>query len=134
MTTECNTQPPDFGTCAGSAWSVRLTVGNRARTAAGTVEVLVGAPVLGLALGYENLSDPDGLRQSKLWSLLCGTAARGTQLARVQCGAIRLKPLKLGIRIGLSVRAVRLSFDEGFPEADLLHQVLWCLQHLPRRC
>ncbi len=36
------------------------------------VEVLVAARVLGLALGYEDLIDHDTLRQSKLWSLLCG--------------------------------------------------------------
>ena len=41
------------------------------------VEVLVVARVLGLALGYEDLNDHDALRQSKLWSLLCGVAARG---------------------------------------------------------
>ena len=41
------------------------------------VEVLVAARVLGLALGYEDLNDHDTLRQSKLWSLLCGAAGRG---------------------------------------------------------
>ena len=40
------------------------------------VEVLVAARVLGLALGYEDLNDHDTLRQSKLWSLLCGAGAR----------------------------------------------------------
>ena len=40
------------------------------------VEVLVAARVLGLALGYEDLNDHDTLRQSKLWSLLCGAAGR----------------------------------------------------------
>ena len=33
-----------------------------------------------------------------------------------------------------SVRAVRLSFDEGFPEAGLFGQVLARLQSLPLRC
>ena len=41
-----------------------------------SVEVLVAARVLGLALGYEDLNDHDELRQSQLWSLLCGTAGR----------------------------------------------------------
>ena len=41
------------------------------------VEVLVAARVLGLALGYEDLIDHDTLRQSKLWSLLCGAVGRG---------------------------------------------------------
>ena len=43
------------------------------------VEVLVAARVLGLALGYEDLNDHDTLRQSKLWSLLCGAATEPEQ-------------------------------------------------------
>ena len=58
----------------------------------------------------------------------------GTQLARAQCDTIRLKLLKIGVRIRVSVRAVRLSFDEGFPEAGLFGQVLARLQSLPLRC
>ena len=58
----------------------------------------------------------------------------GTRLARAQCGTIRLKLLKIGVRIRVSVRAVRLSFDEGFPEAGLFGQVLARLQSLPLRC
>ena len=58
----------------------------------------------------------------------------GTRLARAQCGTIRLKLLKLGVRIRVSVRAVRLSFDEGFPEAGLFQQVLARVQNLPQRC
>ena len=50
---------------------------------------------------------------------------QGTQLARAQCDTIRLKLLKIGVRIRVSVRAVRLSFDEGFPEAGLFGQVLY---------
>ena len=48
------------------------------------VEVLVAARVLGLALGYEDLNDHDTLRQSKLWSLLCGAAGRGGRKASWQ--------------------------------------------------
>ena len=44
------------------------------------VEVLVAARVLGLALGYEDLNDHDTLRQSKLWSLLCGGGGTGPAL------------------------------------------------------
>ena len=58
----------------------------------------------------------------------------GTRLARAQCGTIRLKLLKVGVRIRVSVRRVRLSFDEGFPEARLFRQVLERLQSLPLRC
>ena len=51
--------------------------------------------------------------------------------ARAQGGTIRLKLLKLGVRIRVSVRAVRLPFDEGFPEAGLFGQLLARLQSLP---
>ena len=47
---------------------------------------------------------------------------QGTQLAWAQCGTLRLKLLKIRVRV--SVRAVRLSFDESFPDADLVRQVL----------
>ena len=71
------------------------------------------------------------------YALLIVTAAMGPvghALARAQCGTIRLKLLKIGVRIRVSVRAVRLSFDEGFPEAGLFGQVLARLQSLPLRC
>ena len=54
-----------------------------------------------------------------LLELLRRWGLQGTQLARAQCDTIRLKLLKIGVRIRVSVRAVRLSFDEGFPEAGL---------------
>ena len=54
-----------------------------------------------------------------LLELLRRWGLSGTRLARAQCGTIRLKLLKIGVRIRVSVRAVRLSFDEGFPEAGL---------------
>ncbi len=69
-----------------------------------------------------------------LLELLRRRGLRGTRLARAQCGTIRLKLLKIGVRIRVSVRAVRLSFDEGFPEAGLFGQVLARLQSLPLRC
>lgn len=58
----------------------------------------------------------------------------GKRLARAQCGTIRLKFFKLGVRIRASARAVRLSSDEGFPEAGLSQQVLARIQNLPQRC
>ena len=68
-----------------------------------------------------------------LLELLRRWGLQGTQLARAQCDTIRLKLLKIGVRIRVSVRAVRLSFDEGFPEAGLFGQVLARLQSLPLR-
>ena len=118
------------------------------------------ARVLGLALGYEDLNDHDTLRQMELFAdrtsaqtmranqlrlyfasfayalleLLRRWGLSGTRLARAQCGTIRLKLLKIGVWIRVSVRAVRLLFDEGFPEAGLFGQVLARLQSLPLRC
>ena len=69
-----------------------------------------------------------------LLELLRRWGLSGTRLARAQCGTIRLKLLKIGVRIRVSVRAVRLSFDEGFPEAGLFGQVLARLQSLPLHC
>jgi hypothetical protein len=62
------------------------------------VEVLVAARVLGLALGYEDLIDHDTLRQSKLWSLLCGAVGRGRRRAsweRLPPGKSTLNRLEL---------------------------------------
>ena len=68
------------------------------------------------------------------YSILRRWGLPGTRLARAQCGTIRLKLLKIGVQIRVSVQAVRLSFDEGFPEAGLFGQVLARLQSLPLRC
>jgi len=48
----------------------------------------------------------------------------GTELARAQCGSIRLKLLKIGAQVRISVRRVWLSFSESYPYAELFRQVL----------
>jgi len=55
----------------------------------------------------------------------------GTEMARAQCGTIRLKLLKIGARITLSVRKVWLSLSEGYPYVELFHQVYRNLQLSP---
>jgi hypothetical protein len=45
---------------------------------------------------------------------------KGTQFARAQCAAIRLKPLTIGARLRISVRQVWLSFAEAYPYAVTL--------------
>ena len=108
------------------------------------VKVLVAARVLGLAL-FADRTSAQTMRANQLrlyfasfayalLELLRRWGLSGTRLARAQCGTIRLKLLKIGVRIRVSVRAVRLSFDEGFPEAGLFGQVLARLQSLPLRC
>ncbi len=55
----------------------------------------------------------------------------GTEMARAQCGTIRLKLLKIGTRVRISVRKVWLSFSEHYPYARLFQQVLANLRAIP---
>jgi Transposase DDE domain group 1 len=48
----------------------------------------------------------------------------GTQLERAQCGTIRLRLLKIGAQIRVSVRRVRLALSQAFPMQDLFAHVL----------
>ncbi len=54
---------------------------------------------------------------------------RGTELARAQCGTIRLKLLKIGSLISISVRRIRFRMASGYPYIDLFRQVLYNLRH-----
>jgi hypothetical protein len=54
---------------------------------------------------------------------------RGTTLARAQCGTIRLKLLKIGALVSVSVRRVRFRMASGYPHAELFRQVLANLRH-----
>jgi Transposase DDE domain group 1 len=54
---------------------------------------------------------------------------QGTDLARAQCGTIRLKLLKIGALVTLSVRRVRFRMASGYPYAALFWQVLGNLRH-----
>jgi hypothetical protein len=55
----------------------------------------------------------------------------GTELAKAQCGTIRLKLFKVGARLRVSVRRVWLSFSGSYPFAELFGQVLVRLQKIP---
>jgi hypothetical protein len=55
----------------------------------------------------------------------------GTALARAQCGTIRLKLLKIGALVSVSVRRVRFRMASGYPHAELFGQVLRNLRHGP---
>jgi len=46
----------------------------------------------------------------------------GTRMARAQCGTIRLRLLKIGALIRISVRRVVIAFTSGCPDADLFAQ------------
>jgi hypothetical protein len=56
---------------------------------------------------------------------------RGTLMAQAQCGTIRLKLLKIGALVSVSVRRVRFRLASGYPYVDLFRQVLHNLRHGP---
>ncbi len=58
-----------------------------------------------------------------------GTA--GTQLARAQCTTLRLKLLKVGVRVKVTVRKVWLSYAQSYPDAQTFRHVLFNLQCHP---
>ena len=59
--------------------------------------------------------------------------ARGTELARAQCGTLRLKLLKVAVRVRITARRVWLSFPRAHPHADMLAAVLANLRREPWR-
>lgn len=56
----------------------------------------------------------------------------GTDMARAQCGTVRLRLFKIGARIRTSVRRVYLSLASGFPLKEIFLQALKNIQSLPR--
>jgi hypothetical protein len=78
--------------------------------------------------------------QLRLW---CSTVAyllvselrrlglKGTTWARAQCGTIRLKLLKIGARVQVSVRRIRLALASGYPYEALFVQVYANLRRAP---
>ena len=62
---------------------------------------------------------------------------KGTDLAKAQCGTIRLKLLKIGAQIRVTVRKVWVSLTESYPYRNVFHQVYDRLRtHCPKplRC
>jgi hypothetical protein len=55
------------------------------------------------------------------------TALAGTVLEKAQCGTIRLKLLKIGAQVQVTVRKVWISFAESCPRAALFTQVMAAL-------
>ncbi len=58
----------------------------------------------------------------------------GTQMASAQCNTIRLKLLKVGAQVKVTVRKVWISLAGGYPYADLFHQIYRNIQTAPLRC
>lgn len=94
-----------------------------------SVRALVSQRVYGLALGYEDLND-----HSFAYVLMHGLrrlGPQGTRHARAQCTTIRLKLLKIGARIRITVRKVWLSFSEACPYVSDIAQILANLHRVP---
>jgi hypothetical protein len=58
----------------------------------------------------------------------------GTEMAQAQCDTIRLKLLKIGAQIQVTVRRVWIHLAGGYPYRDVFHQVWANLQNVPLRC
>jgi hypothetical protein len=52
------------------------------------------------------------------------TALKGTELEKAQCGTIRLKLLKIGAQVRVTVRKVWISLSESYAYATLFARVL----------
>jgi hypothetical protein len=59
---------------------------------------------------------------------------RHTALEHATCQTIRLKLLKIGAQIKVTVRKIWLSLAEGYAWKDVFTQVYWRLQAVPLRC
>jgi hypothetical protein len=59
---------------------------------------------------------------------------QGTQMAAAQCNTIRLKLLKVGAQVKVTVRKVWVSLAGGYPYVDLFYQVFRNLQAATLRC
>ena len=57
-----------------------------------------------------------------------------TSLARAQCQTIRLKLLKIGAQVRLTVRNVWISMSEAYPYSQVFVAVVRNLQAIPLRC
>ena len=59
---------------------------------------------------------------------------KDTDLAHAQCQTIRLKLLKIGAQVRITVRNIWISLAGGYPYADTFAAIVRNLQDLPLRC
>ncbi len=69
-----------------------------------------------------------------LLQMLRRRGLEGTELAKAQCSTIRLKLLKIGAVIRISVRKVWISLAGGYPYAELFRQIHAQLSAVPLKC
>jgi hypothetical protein len=58
-------------------------------------------------------------------------ALAGTELAKAQCGSIRLKLLKIGAQVRVTVRKIWIALSGGYPHATLFGRVLAAIETGP---
>ena len=68
-----------------------------------------------------------------LMTLLRQAGLQGTALARAQAGTIRTRLLKIGARITVSRRRIRIAFASVYPLQELFAHVLAALRAPPAR-
>jgi hypothetical protein len=61
-------------------------------------------------------------------------ALKGTDLERAQCTTIRLKLLKIGAQVHVTVRRVWIRMAAGYPYKDVFQQAFDNLQQIPLHC
>ena len=61
-------------------------------------------------------------------------ALKGTDLEQAQCTTIRVKLLKIGAQIHLSVRRVWIRMAAGYPYKEAFQQAFDNLQQIPLHC
>jgi hypothetical protein len=61
-------------------------------------------------------------------------ALKGTELAKAQCTSIRLKVLKIGAQVHVTVRRVWIRMAAGYPYQEVFQQAFDNLQQIPLRC
>lgn len=69
-----------------------------------------------------------------LLQMLRHLGLQGTELAKAQCATIRLKLLKIGALIRISVRKVWVSLASGYPYVELFQKVHATLCAVPLKC
>jgi hypothetical protein len=69
-----------------------------------------------------------------LLQMLRRLGLEGTELAQAQCSSIRLKVLKIGALIRITVRKVWVSLASGYPYVTLFRQVYEKLCAMPLKC
>ena len=61
-------------------------------------------------------------------------ALKGTELEKAQCTSIRLKVLKIGAQVHVTVRRVWIRMAAGYPYQEVFQQAFDNLQQIPLRC